>query len=217
MGPAAQRARAAGQGAQPLHQGRLWTTRDSQGRPHPGGPRVPKSGVPAGNERPEGPPRHLCPCRRHRHHPHRRRDLLRAGGQCPHPLGCLLHAGEPGDHAAIVPGAVRPPPRGAGRELPGRAAGDPEIGCAEHHQLRSHRGAAHTRRLQLGLLRAFLPGRQARRRAGRGARPVRQGRARVHAHHPGAQARRRHLSAHRRRLPRSAGLPGRFRPSACPG
>ena len=49
-------------------------------------------------------------------------------------------------------------------------------------QRRSDRRAAHARRLQLGLLRAFLPGRQARHRAGRRPRPVRQGRRRLHAH-----------------------------------
>ena len=63
--------------------------------------------------------------------------------------------------------------------------------------VRSERGAAHARRLQLGLLRALVPGRQARCRAGRRPRPPGQGRGRVHAHDRGAQARRRHLSAHR--------------------
>ena len=48
---------------------------------------------------------------------------------------------------------------------------------------RPDRGAAHARRLQLGLLRALVPRRQARRRTGRGPRPVRQGRDRLHAHH----------------------------------
>ena len=47
------------------------------------------------------------------------------------------------------------------------------------------RRAAHARRLQLGLLRALVPGRQARRRAGRRPRPVRQGRRRLHAHDAG--------------------------------
>ena len=72
---------------------------------------------------------------------------------------------------------------------------------------RSDRRAADARRLQLGLLRAFVPGRQARRRAGRRPRPVRQERLRLHAHDARAAARRRDLSPHRRRLPRSAGVP----------
>ena len=42
---------------------------------------------------------------------------------------------------------------------------------------RSDRRAAHARRLQLGLLRALVPGRQARHRAGRRPRPVREGAA----------------------------------------
>ncbi len=79
------------------------------------------------------------------------------------------------------------------------------------HERRSDRRAAHARRLQLRLLRALVPGRQARRRAGRGPRPVREGRRRLHAHHPGTQAGRCDLPPHRRRLPRSARLPARFR------
>ena len=57
-------------------------------------------------------------------------DVLRARGQCPHALRRLLHAGEPRDHAAAVSGTVRAPPRGAGRELSRRAAGDAEVGRA---------------------------------------------------------------------------------------
>ena len=76
---------------------------------------------------------------------------------------------------------------------------------------RSDRRAAHARHLQLRLLRAFVPGRQARRRAGRGPRPRGQGRRRLHAHDRRPQARRRDLSPHRRRLPRSAGVPARQR------
>ena len=75
----------------------------------------------------------------------------------------------------------------------------------------SGRRAAHSRRLQLGLLRALVSRRQTRCRAGGRARPVRQGRFRVHAHDAGTQARRRHLPADRRRFPRSPRLPARFR------
>ena len=78
----------------------------------------------------------------------------------------------------------------------------PEIGVR-----RSDRRAAHARRVQLRLLRAFVPGRQARHRAGRGPRSVRQGRHRLHAHDAGAEARRRDLPPHRRRLPRPADVP----------
>ena len=78
-------------------------------------------------------------------------------------------------------------------------------------QRRSDRGAAHARRLQLGLLRALVPRRQARRRAGRRPRPLRQGRPRLHAHDARAQARRRDLPPHRRRFPRSARVPAGFR------
>ena len=98
--------------------------RDPRGRRRAGRPGVPESGVPAGDERPEGAARHLRPYRRHRHRAGRCRDLLRARGQCPHALRRLLHAGEPGNHAAAVSGIVRAPSRRAGRELSGRVAGD---------------------------------------------------------------------------------------------
>ena len=116
----------------------------------------------------------------------------------------------------LFPGAVRAPPRGAGRELSRRAAGDAEVGGPVERLVRSDGRAADARRLQFRLLRALLPGRQARRRAGRRPRSVRQGRRGLHAHHRRAEARRRDLSPHRRRFPRSAGLPARFRCSACP-
>ena len=60
--------------------------------------------------------------------------------------------------------------------------------------------------LQFRLLRALVPRRQARRRAGRGARPLRRGRPGVHAHDARAAPRRRDLPARRRRFPRSAGV-----------
>ena len=47
---------------------------------------------------------------------------------------------------------------------------------------RADRRAADARRLQFGLLRAFVPRRQARRRAGRRPRPLHQIRRRLHAH-----------------------------------
>ena len=89
------------------------------------------------------------------------------------PVRRLLHAGEPRDHAAAVPGTVLAPPRRAGRQLSRRIAGDAAIGRAGRHRGRADRRAADARRLQLGLLRALLPRRQARRRAGRGPRSLR--------------------------------------------
>ena len=98
-------------------------------------------------------------------------------------------------------------PRRAGGELSRRTAGHAEIARAGFRVRRSDRRAADPRRLQLGLLRAFVPGRQARHRSGRGPRSVRQGRHRLHADDAGAEARRRDLPPRRRRLPRSADLP----------
>ena len=73
------------------------------------------------------------------------------------------------------------------------------------------RRPAHARAVQQRLLRALLPRRQARRRAGRGPRPAGARQRRLHAHHRGAEARRRDLSPPRRRFPRSPHLPPRFR------
>ena len=61
--------------------------------------------------------------------------------------------------------------------------------------------------LQLGLLRALVPGPADGHRAGRRPRPRRVGRLRLHAHDEGLRARRRALSPHRRRLPRPEGVP----------
>ena len=72
----------------------------------------------------------LRPHRRHRPRPGRRCHLLRARGQCPHPLRRLLHAREPRGDDAPLPGALRAPPGRSGRELPGRAARDLALGRA---------------------------------------------------------------------------------------
>ena len=160
--------------------------------------------------------RYLRARRRHRHRPRRRRDLLRARRQCTHALRRLLHAGEPRDHDAAVSGIVFASSHRAGRELSGRIARHAEIGRADIHRARSDRRVAHTRRLQLGLLRTLVPRRQARRRAGRRPRSLREGRDRLHAHDARPEARRCYLPAHRRRLPRSAHASVRIPHSACP-
>ena len=204
------------QGAQRLHQGRLWRARDLARRRGARRSGVPQSGLPPGDERTERAARHLRPHRRHRHRARRRRDLLRARGQCPHALRRLLHAGEPRDHDAAVSGIVRAPSRRAGGELSGRIAGDAQIGGAGLGLARSDLRAADARRLQFGLLRALVPCRQARRRTGRGPRSLRQGRDRLHAHDARPAARRRDLPPHRRRIPRSPHLPPGFRARRAP-
>ena len=102
----APRARAARQGDQRLPPRHLRPPRNSQGRHRARRPGVPESGVPSGDERPEGAARHLCAHRRHRRGPRRRRHLLCPGRQRPHAVRGLLHAGEPRDHDAAVPGFV---------------------------------------------------------------------------------------------------------------
>ena len=202
--------RPARQGAQSVPQGRLRRARDPARRRGARRPGVSQSGVPPRDERTARALRHLHPHRRHRHRARGRRDFLRARGQRAHALRRLLHAGEPRDHDAAVPGTVRAPPHRAGGKLSGRLARNPQVGRALARRARPDRGAAHARRLQLGLLRALVSRRQARRRTGRRPRPVRQGRDRLHAHHAGAAPRRRDLPAHRRRLHRPAHFPSRL-------
>ena len=72
-------------------------------------------------------------------------------------------------------------------------------------------------RLQLGLLRARVPGAPDGHRAGRRARPRRPRQHRLHADDQGAAAGRRDLPARRRRLPRSAGVPRRLVARRRPG
>ena len=70
---------------------------------------------------------------------------------------------------------------------------------------------ADPRHLQLGVLRARVPRAGDGLRARRGVRPGRrQGRLRLHAHDRRPDPRRRHLSAHRRSVPRSEGVPRRL-------
>ena len=164
---------------------------------HPRRPDLPEPGVPPGDERPGRAARRLCPHRRHRHHPGRRGKLHRAGGQCADAVRRVLHAGKPRNHDAAVSGPVRPPPRRAGGEISGRIAVGAAVGGPAQRLGRADGRADDARRLQLRLLRAFVPGRQARHRAGRGPRPHRQERRGVHAHHRGPETRRRDLPPRR--------------------
>ena len=194
---------AAGARAQPVPARHLSRPRHPARRDHPRRPDLPEPGIPPGDERPGRAARRLRPHRRHRHHPGRCERLLRAGGQCAHALGRVLHAGKPRDHDAAVSGPVRPPPRRAGGAVSGRTVVGAALGGAAFRLGRADGRADDARRLQFRLLRALLPRRQARHRAGRGQRPHRQERRGVHAHHRGAEARRRDLPPRRRRFPRS--------------
>ncbi|VFU09497.1 protein of unknown function [Methylocella tundrae] len=84
------------------------------------------------------------------------------------------------------------------RELSRRAAG----GAALRRSARERRAIDHrspdARPLQLGLLRTFVSGRQARRRARRGTRSFCRRRQALHAHDTGREKDRRALPAHRR-------------------
>ncbi len=73
----------------------------------------------AGARAPHGVYAHICGIDLVRTGPD---DFLRAGGQCPHALGRLLHDREPRRDAAALPGAVRHLPGAAGRFLSRAAA-----------------------------------------------------------------------------------------------
>ncbi len=77
-------------------------------------------------------------------------------------------------------------------------------------------GRAHARPVQLGLLRAHVPGPQHGRRAGAGLRPARRRRPGLPAHHARAAPGPRDLSPHRRRVPRSGVRSAPTACSACP-
>ena len=124
-GPAPARARAQHVPARHLSRPRHPARRDRARRPD-----LPEPGVPPGDERPGRAARRLRPHRRHRHRPGRRRQFHRAGGQCAHALGRVLHAGKPRDHDAAVSGPVRAPSHRAGRALSGRIALGAALGGA---------------------------------------------------------------------------------------
>ena len=94
-------------------------------------------------------------------------------------------------------------------------ADDAEGARARIPRRAAHR-AADAGHLQLGLLRARVPGAADGHRARRGARSARARQRRLYAHDVGREARRRDLSARRRRLHRSAGVPATTRLWASP-
>ena len=110
--------------------------------------------------------------------------------------------------ARFPPPLPRLPGRG-GRALRQHPVGDPARDGAPGALQPLHR-PADARGVQLRLLRAHVPGRGDRRRAGGGPRSGGGRRLRVHAHHPWPAAGGRDLPPRRRRLHRPAGLPPRF-------
>ena len=110
------------------------------------------------------------------------RRVLRARGQPAHALGRQLHAREPpGDEARLRP-PLRALRRAARRALSAGAAARVLQACAPPRRRRAPRRAAHARHLQLGLLRAQLPGAPDGHRDRRGPRPRRPRRRGLHAH-----------------------------------
>ena len=148
--------------------------------------------------------------RRHRHRARRRGRVLRAGGQPARALGRVLHAREPQDDDAPVPGAVRRPGGGAGRALSRRCCwrrcsrsgpeglDEPVVAVLTPGSYNSAYFEHAFLAQQMGV--ELVEGQDlfVERRDG------------LHAHHARSAARARDLPPHRRRLPRSAGIPARF-------
>ena len=118
--------------------------------------------------------------------PRRRRALAGARGQPAHAQRRLLRSRQPADDDAHLPRLVRRARGAPGRLLRGPAARQPR-GLSPRRAVpgarrRADRGGADARDLQLGLLRACLPGPADGDRARRGPRPLRPREPRLHAH-----------------------------------
>ncbi len=153
--------------------------------------------------------RRAHPRRRHRPGPRRPGHLPGPRGQPALAVRGVLRHGEPAHDGAGLPESVRHPSGARGRRL----LLAPAAGAAQlrgHQRGRPDGGGADPRRLQLRLLRAFAAGPPDGRRAGRGPRPVLPRQPGLHAHHRGRASGRRHLPAHRRRLPGPAAVPRRL-------
>ena len=124
---------------------------------------------------------HLHPHLRHRPDPRHGRRVPRPGGQRPHAQRRELRAGEPRGDEARLPAPVQRVPRAGDRGLPVQPARSASSTSRPAGRDDPTRRRADAGRLQLGLLRAQLPRPADGRRAGRGARPGRRQRPRLHA------------------------------------
>ena len=204
MGVPAQGPGAARACAQRLPVRRLRRARDLPRRHHPRAAGADERRVRGHGAGARAAGRRARPHRRHRPGEGRRKGFLCPRGQCAHAVGRLLCAGEPRGHDAAGARAVLGHARPAGRRLFRGASGHPTLGIVQRRR-RAQRRAADAGPFQLGLLRACLPGRRDGHRAGRGLRPVRRRRPRLHAHAARPAEGRRDLPPGRRQLPRSAG------------
>jgi hypothetical protein len=116
----------------------------------------------------------------------------------------------------VFPALVQLLRRAAHRPLRTGIVGGPQEPHSRRRD-RSHRGLADPGRVQLGLLRAHLPGPPDGRGPWSRVAIWWSTTSACTAHHQRAAARGRHLPAHRRRLPRPQGVPGRFHRSGFPG
>ena len=151
-----------------------------QDRVVPGRRRLHLQALPPADDRRQGAARRLRQRHGHRPGPAARRPVRGARGQ---PAGAerrVVHAVEPQGDEADLPDAVPQVRRPADRALQPGAALDAALARARRLRRADDR-AADAGRLQLGLLRARLPGAADGHRAGRGPRPRRPRQHRLHA------------------------------------
>ena len=176
------RSGAAHVGVEPLHRRPLQRPGGRARRRVPGRAARELGQLPARVPRRASGLRRVGPRLRQRPRPGRGRHPLRPRGQPPRPVGRELRAGEPADLEAGLRRPVRAPEHPPRRRLHRRAVQAPDV-AGPGRAAPPVRGGPHAGRVQLGLLRALLPGPADGRPARRGARPRgRQGRPRVHAH-----------------------------------
>ena len=126
--------------------------------------------VPAADDRAAGATQRVRRGLRNRPDPHGERRLRGARRQPARAVRCELHAHQPPRHEAHLPAALPALQREADRALHAGAAGNVALAGARRQAGPEHRPAV-AGRVQLGLLRARLPGAADGHRAGRRPRP----------------------------------------------
>ena len=181
-GVAGRRARpdAAAHGAQPVPPGSLLRRAGPRRRHRASPPRLQLQALPPRDAGRAGAARRLRRRGRHRPRAAARRDVRGARGQPARAERRELHAEQPAGDQAHFPDAVQSLRRAAGRSVRQSLLATLR-GARASALARSARRAADAGHLQLGLLRAHLPGAADGHRAGRRPRPLRPRQRRLHA------------------------------------
>ena len=145
-----------------------------------------------------------------------RRHDLRAGGQPARAVRRVVHAREPQRDEARVPGTVRAPRRSCPSTTTRRSCSTCSRRCRRARSITREIVVLTPGIYNSRLFRALRISRSAwASNSSRARSRRRRRRLRLHAHDPRPRARRRHLSAHRRHVPRSRSPSTRIPCSAC--